>query len=482
MQKAVSDQRADLIENELEEFRMRNTDLENRYSRVEADNQSLNIEVKDLSQRLNEFNNSGLPAHLERVENELQETTAKLHQENVLRSDVENRLEREVADRANEQLKHQHTMNEMESLVKKMNAAHDKIAEMSSGEDRQRRIAEELRLQIQEQSSRIDELEGELQQEKYRVGQLTTENKNLHGQVTDATTEVSRIMQQNADREAQNAAENMRRTKEIESLQAYGQAKERELHTAIEEKRSLELMHVDEQRAIEAQHQHKLEAADTRYVQLQREYENMHKLLMRVQQENKSLTERLENQRKDSKDRMQQLTDALSAADERAHTMVVKHVAELNVSKDEIRTLQERLVEFCESALTNHEAMQTQVDRLRTMCGHVQGDCDILKQATYTTKSRVETVQQSLQQPIINFSNECKHRIGQLIQESERNRAELEDAKDQVSVFIFINLCLFTSCPDHNLHFLFFVIDSRFLHFLCNGIPNMVNLLWHKIK
>jgi hypothetical protein len=105
--------------------------------------------------------------------------------------------------------------------------------------------------------------------------------------------------------------------------------------------------------------------------------------------------------------------------------------------------LQERLVEFCESAVANHEAMQTQVDRLRVMCGHVQGDCDGLRLATKTTRSKIESVQQSLDQPIVHFSNECKHRMAKLVDDIQKCHAELEDAKDQVGFQVFCVFCVF---------------------------------------
>ena len=416
---------------------MANMDMEQKQARLESENHQLNTQVKNLTQRLDEWHDSGLPSRLERLENELQDTNAKLHQENILRGDVENRLQREIGERANEQSEHRNAMNQMESLATKVSEAHDKINEMTSSEDRQRRVAEDLRAQVQEQVSRIDELEGELQSEKYRLTQLDLENGDLRAQVNDVNADLSRIRQQSTEREAQYAAEQGQRVSEQEAMQQYSQAKERELYTAIEEKRSLELMHVDALRAVEAQFQYKLETADTRYVQLQHEYENLHELLMRVQQENKAMTERLEAQRGDSNGRMGTLTEALRAADERVHTLMVQHGAAMNQSKDEIQTLQERLVKFCESAVANHEAMQTQVDRLRVMCGHVQGDCDFLKLATDTTRSRVESVQQSVEQPLINFSNECKHKVAKLVAEVQKCQSELEDAKDQVRRFFW---------------------------------------------
>ena len=422
---------------------MNSMDLEQKLSKFDSENYQLKHQIKDLTQRLDEWHDSGLPVRLERLENDLQETNAKLHQENILRSHVENRLQREIAERANEQSEHRTTMNEMELLVTKINAAHEKIGEMSAMDDRQRRVTEELRTQVQEQTSHVDELEGELQQEKYRTGQLNTENMELRTQVTDMNADISRMHQESTERETQYAKEQGQRISDHEVMQAYGQQKEKEVHVLIEEKRALELMQADALRANVAQFQYKLENADTRYVQLQHEYENMHALLMRVQQENKTLTERLEGQRSDSNGRMQQLTDSLGAADERVHTLMVQHGAEMAKCKDETRTLQERLVEFCESAVANHEAMQTQVDRLRVMCGHVQGDCDGLRLATKTTRSKIESVQQSLDQPIVHFSNECKHRMAKLVDDIQKCHAELEDAKDQVGFQVFCVFCVF---------------------------------------
>jgi len=132
------------------------------------------------------------------------------------------------------------------------------------------------------------------------------------------------------------------------------------------------------------------------------------------------------------------VSDALRDADERVHTLTVQHSAAMNANKDEIRSLQDRLVEFCESAVSNHQVMQTQVDRLRVLCGHVQGDCDFLRLATDTTRSRVTSVQESLEQPLVNFSNECKHRVARLSEEVQKCQSELEDAKDQVSRFIIL--------------------------------------------
>ena len=469
---------------------MNSMDLEQKLSKFDSENYQLTHQIKDLTQRLDEWHDSGLPVRLERLENDLQETNAKLHQENILRSHVENRLQREIAERANEQSEHRTTMNEMELLVTKINAAHEKIGEMSAMDDRQRRVTEELRTQVQEQTSHVDELEGELQQEKYRTGQLNTENMELRTQVTDMNADISRMHQESTERETQYAKEQGQRISDHEVMQAYGQQKEKEVHVLIEEKRALELMQADALRANEAQFQYKLENADTRYVQLQHEYENMHALLMRVQQENKTLTERLEGQRSDSNGRMQQLTDSLGAADERVHTLMVQHGAEMAKCKDETRTLQERLVEFCESAVANHEAMQTQVDRLRVMCGHVQGDCDGLRLATKTTRSKIESVQQSLDQPIVHFSNECKHRMAKLVDDIQKCHAELEDAKDQVGFqvsrcFVCSMCCwgcvLYTVCGSD----IFFFSSSflgRFLLFHFNETPNMVNSSWHKIK
>jgi chromosome segregation ATPase len=144
-----------------------------------------------------------------------------------------------------------------------------------------------------------------------------------------------------------------------------------------------------------------------------------------------------------------QVSDALRDADERVHTLTVQHSAAMNANKDEIRSLQDRLVEFCESAVANHQVMQTQVDRLRVLCGHVQGDCDFLRHATDSTRSRVTSVQEALEQPIVNFSNECKHRVSRLSEEIQKCQSELEDAKDQVSIFFLclpVIVCVFFVC------------------------------------
>ena len=243
---------------------MNSMDLEQKLSKFDSENYQLKHQIKDLTQRLDEWHDSGLPVRLERLENDLQETNAKLHQENILRSHVENRLQREIAERANEQSEHRTTMNEMELLVTKINAAHEKIGEMSAMDDRQRRVTEELRTQVQEQTSHVDELEGELQQEKYRTGQLNTENMELRTQVTDMNADISRMHQESTERETQYAKEQGQRISDHEVMQAYGQQKEKEVHVLIEEKRALELMQADALRANVAQFQYKLENADTR--------------------------------------------------------------------------------------------------------------------------------------------------------------------------------------------------------------------------
>jgi chromosome segregation ATPase len=445
VQKAVTDRRADQLENEINDLQSTNMEGEQKYIKLDQERNSLIHQVRDLEQRLEEWTDSGLPARLQRLENELNESTAKLHQESILRGDVESRLQREIADRASEQSDHRRAHAESEVMSSKLAAAQEQITQMAAGDDRKRRLHEDLRTQVQEKASNVDELEGELQNERYRAAQMETENSDLRGTVNDLSNELERTRQTASEKEAHLVMEQNLRNAEQEAHQTYHREQERAASLAIEHQRTMELEFAEAQRALDTSHQYKLESADARYVQLQQEYENMHELLMRVQQENKSLTNRLEDQRTDSTDRMQQLNDALKDADERSHTLMVRHGAELNASKDEVRTLQERLVEFCESAVANHEVMQTQVDRLRVLCGHVKGDCDSLMLSTDSTRSKVESVRQSLEGPLVSFSNENKHRTSRLMEKVQKLQSELEDAKDQVRLFVFIFCCCLLS-------------------------------------
>jgi len=293
---------------------MSKMERESVFGKLQQDNQGLANQVADLTQRLEEWQDSGLPVRLERLENDLHETNVKLSQENILRGDVEVRLQREITERATEQAGHTRAVHEAEALLSKLNATQDRVADIVAAEERQRRMNEDLKHQIQDYASRTDELEGATQSERYRANQLTDENQELRSQVHDLSAEVSRLRQQTKDHVVQSEAEMGQRMAEQEAMQAYRDQKERERTSFVEEKRNMELAHSDEVRVLEAQSQYKLEQADTRYVQLQREYENMHELLMRVQQENKSLTSRLESQRGDANERMNQVCNICFAS------------------------------------------------------------------------------------------------------------------------------------------------------------------------
>ena len=439
----MADRRADQLENEIDELQTGNMEGEQKFIKTDQERHALSRQVVDLEQRLEEWTDSGLPARLQRLENELQDSNALLHKENILRADIESRLQREIGDRASEQSEHRRVTLDAESMASKLNIAHEKLSGMVAGDTRQRRMHDDLRTQLQEQASRVDELEGELQSERYRIAQMETENSELRAMASDVSNELARTKQIAGEKEQQYAMDQQHRAGEQDAMQTYRREQEHAANVAIEQQRAMELDFAEAQRASDTASQYKLESADARYVQLQQEYENMHELLMRVQQENKSLTGRIENQRTDSTDRMQQMNDALRDADERTHTLTIRHSAELNASKDEVRVLQERLVEFCESAVANHEVMQTQVDRLRVLCGHVKGDCDSLQLSADSTRTRVESVRQSLEGPLVAFSNDSKHRTSRLVEEVQKSQSELEDAKDQVGDSLFSCFCFF---------------------------------------
>ena len=449
----MADRRADQLENEIDELQTGNMEGEQKFIKTDQERHALSRQVVDLEQRLEEWTDSGLPARLQRLENELQDSNALLHKENILRADIESRLQREIGDRASEQSEHRRVTLDAESMASKLNIAHEKLSGMVAGDTRQRRMHDDLRTQLQEQASRVDELEGELQSERYRIAQMETENSELRAMASDVSNELARTKQIAGEKEQQYAMDQQHRAGEQDAMQTYRREQEHAANVAIEQQRAMELDFAEAQRASDTASQYKLESADARYVQLQQEYENMHELLMRVQQENKSLTGRIENQRTDSTDRMQQMNDALRDADERTHTLTIRHSAELNASKDEVRVLQERLVEFCESAVANHEVMQTQVDRLRVLCGHVKGDCDSLQLSADSTRTRVESVRQSLEGPLVAFSNDSKHRTSRLVEEVQKSQSELEDAKDQVGYSLFSCFCFFSLFV-----FLFFVV------------------------
>ena len=195
---------------------------------------------------------------------------------------------------------------------------------------------------------------------------------------------------------------------EKESARAQHDDLKAQLKAAVAEARERELLHGDARRSTEARFQYKIESLDAQYVQLQKEYENMHSLLLRVQKENKTLTERIDAQRNEAKDSASRLSEELKASDERLHTAAVKSRAELAEAKDRERALQERIVSMMRSFVNTQEAMQSQIDRLRKMTGHISGNCNSMRKQTDALRSRCETASEAITQPLAAFSNEMK--------------------------------------------------------------------------
>lgn len=428
----MSARRADMISAELDEARASGASVTQQLEASQQRTAAYENKCRGLESRVAELQDIGLSAKAVRLENELERSKADARDGQLKAHDLRAELERERADRALDAAGYRRTKEDMEKVSLHLQDANNKLVDALASDDRQKRLVLDLRAQVAEHTSRCDDLETRAAAERHRAKQAMTEKSQHQERLSQLESDHVKLQRTLQDREDVLTGEQARWASEKESAGRRYTDLEEQLKAAVAEARERELLHGDARRATEARFQYKVESLDTQYVQLQKEYENMHGLLLRVQQENKDLTGRIDAQRIDAKDSAFHLSEALKASDERMHTAAVRSRAELTEANDRERTLQQRLVTMMDSFVNTQEAMQSQMDRLRKLTGHVSGDCELMRKQTEALRARCDTASESIAQPLAAFSNETKGTLLRLANRGVGLQNELEDARDQL--------------------------------------------------
>lgn len=424
--------RVDMVEAELEEAHATDASLRNEIDVLKRKNSVLETKCNKLEDRLIDLQDIGLHQKAKRLESELARAKASMRDESLRCHDLEAELQRQKADRQLDSDQHQRALTEIETLTGELRATKNKLTDAMSSEYHHKTLIEDLRNQIVEHTSRADRFQTAFEEEKQKTETSEHSQGIYKSQVAELETMNARLRQKLQEKDMKLAEQVASSTADKESAASRYKDLEGRLRTIVAEAREREIYQGDVKRATEARFQHKVESLDTQYVQLQNEYESMHELLLKVQNENTELTHRIDTIRKKYKEKEIEVSKAATACDERIYTEGVKYRAKIQKAEDRARDLQERLVGMMKSFVNAHEAMQSQLDRLRTMSGSVQEDCQSIRRETDAFHSKCMSASESITQPLIAYSSETKSIFLRLCNKAALLENNLEDSRDEL--------------------------------------------------